>query len=58
VYVNGIYKGEIGPGLAQTIVIEHRWNPTVLTAYGDEDIDTWGPRTIWGRFQTYTWNIN
>jgi hypothetical protein len=58
VYVNGNYKGEIGPGLSQTIVVEHRWNPTVLTAYGDEDIDTWGPRTIWGRFQTYTWNIN
>jgi hypothetical protein len=37
---------------------EHRWNPTVLTAYGDQDIDSWGPRYIWGRFQTYRWNIN
>jgi hypothetical protein len=31
-------------------VIEHRWNPTVLTVIGEEDIDTWGPRYIWGRF--------
>jgi hypothetical protein len=58
IYVNGRYKGEMGPGLTQVFVIEHRWNPTVLTAYGNEDIDTWGPRTVWGRFQTYTWNIN
>jgi hypothetical protein len=33
-------------------------NPVVLTAHGNEDIDTWGPRYIWGKFQTYTWNIN
>jgi hypothetical protein len=46
------------PGAAQTIIIEHRWNPTVLTAYGDQDIDEFGPRTIWGKFTTYTWNIN
>jgi len=58
IYVNGIYKGEIQPGMGQTYIIEHRWNPTVLTAYGDQDIDSWGPRYIWGRFQTYKWNIN
>jgi hypothetical protein len=58
VYVNGNYKTQVGPGGAQTVVIEHRWNPTVLTAYGNEDINTWGPRYIWGRFQKYTWNIN
>jgi hypothetical protein len=58
VFVNGNYKGEVPPGMQQTFVIEHRWNPTVLTASGDEDIDTWGPRYIWGRFDKYTWNIN
>jgi hypothetical protein len=58
IYVNGNYKTQVGPGLAATCVIEHRWNPTVLTAYGNEDIDTWGPRYIWGRFEKYTWNIN
>jgi hypothetical protein len=58
IYVNGIYKTEIGPGLAAVVIVEHRWNPTVLTAYGDQDIDSWGPRNIWGRFTSYTWNIN
>lgn len=58
VYVNGSYKVQVLPGSQQTIVIEHRWNPTVLTAYGNEDIDTWGPRYIWGQFTKYTWNIN
>ena len=58
IFVNGFYKTEISPGLAQTIVIEQRINPVVLTAHGNEDIDTWGPRYIWGKFQTYTWNIN
>lgn len=58
VFVNGFYKTEISPGLTQTLVIEHRWNPTVVTVRGDDDTDTWGPRYIWGKFQTYTWNIN
>jgi hypothetical protein len=58
VFVNGFYKTEISPGLTQTLVIEHRWNPTVVTVSGDDDTDTWGPRYIWGKFQTYTWNIN
>jgi hypothetical protein len=59
VYVNGYSKWPmIPPGGAQMFIIEHRWNPTVLKATGDEDIDTWGPRYIWGRFNTYTWNIN
>jgi len=58
VFVNGFYKTEISPGLTQIIVIEHRTNPMVLTANGNEDIDTWGPRYIWGKFQTYNWNIN
>jgi hypothetical protein len=58
IFVNGFYKTEIAPGLAQVVVIEQRINPVVLTAHGNEDIDTWGPRYIWGSFQTYTWNIN
>jgi hypothetical protein len=58
VYVNGNLKGNVSPGQQQVWTIEHRWNPTVLTAYGNEDTQTWGPRYIWGRFKKYTWNIN
>jgi uncharacterized protein (TIGR03000 family) len=58
IFVNGSYKTIVPPGGAQTCVIEHRWNPTVLTANGNEDMDSWGPRYIWGRFDKYTWNIN
>jgi hypothetical protein len=56
--VNGNLKGTVGPGAQQVWTIEHRWDPTVLTAYGNEDDQTWGPRYIWGRFKKYTWNIN
>jgi hypothetical protein len=58
IWVNGIYKTEIPPGQRAVVIVEHRWNPTILKANGNEDIDTWGPRIIWGRFETYTWNIN
>jgi hypothetical protein len=58
VYVNGYYKTQVLPGSTQVITVEHRWNPTVLTAYGNEDSNTWGPRYVWGRFDKYTWNIN
>ena len=58
VYVNGNLKGTVGPGAQQVWTIEHRWNPTVLTADGNEDEQTWGPRYVWGRFKKYTWNIN
>jgi hypothetical protein len=57
VYVNGHYKVQVQPGMQQTFMIEHPWNPTILKAYGDEDIHTYGPRYIWGRFDKYTWNI-
>jgi hypothetical protein len=57
IYVNGNYKVEVAPGMQQTCTIEHRWNPTVLTGYGDEDTTTYGPKYIWGRFKKYTWNI-
>jgi hypothetical protein len=56
--VNGNYKVQVAPGMQQTFMIEHRWNPTVLTAYGDSDSINWGPRYIWGKFSKYTWNIN
>jgi hypothetical protein len=56
-YVNGNYKIQVAPGMQQTVTIEHRWNPTVLTAYGNADVNTWGPRYIWGQFTKYTWNI-
>jgi uncharacterized protein (TIGR03000 family) len=58
IWVNGFYKGQVQPGLTQAFVIEHRWNPTVLTGDGDDDEQTWGPVYIWGRFKKYTWNIN
>jgi hypothetical protein len=58
IWVNGSYKVQVLPGQSQVITIEHRWNPTVLQAYGDDDASTWGPRYIWGRFTKYTWNIN
>jgi hypothetical protein len=58
IYVNGYYKVQVAPGMQQTFAIEHRWNPTVLKAYGNEDLSTIGPRYIWGRFTKYTWNIN
>jgi hypothetical protein len=38
-------------------VIEHKWNPTVLTAYGNAPFVVWGPRQIEGAFTTYTWNL-
>jgi hypothetical protein len=58
VYVNGHFKGQVCPGMSQAFLIEHRWNPTVLTGDGDEAEQTYGPVTIWGRFNKYTWNIN
>jgi hypothetical protein len=58
IWCNGYYKVQVAPGMAQSFVIEHRWNPTVLTGDGDEDEQTWGPVNIWGRFTKYTWNIN
>ncbi len=58
IWCNGTYKVQVAPGMAQSFVIEQRFNPVVLTADGDEDDYTWGPEHIWGRFNKYTWNIN
>jgi uncharacterized protein (TIGR03000 family) len=58
VWVNGNYKLQVLPGASKWFVIEHKWNPTVLTGYGNEDASaTWGPIRIYGEFKTYTWNI-
>ncbi len=58
VYVNGNYKMQLTPGGSKWCVIEHKWNPTVLKAYGNEDVTQWGPRYIWGEFKSYTWNLH
>ena len=57
IYVNGFMKMQVGPGQSKWCVIEHKWNPTVLKAYGNEDANNWGPRYIWGNYKTYTWNL-
>jgi hypothetical protein len=57
IWVNGFLKMQVEPGGSKWCMIEHKWNPTVITAYGDDDSQTWGPRTIWGTFKTYTWNL-
>jgi hypothetical protein len=56
--VNGRLRMQILPGQSQSCLIEHRWNPVVITAYGDADDAVWGPRNLWGRFKEYTWNLN
>ncbi len=58
VTVNGRLKMQVPPGESRWCMIEHKWNPTVLEGYGNEDLDKWGPKTILGDFKTYTWNIN
>ena len=57
-WVNGNMKTQVGPGESKWFTIEHKWNPTILEGYGNEDNTHWGPRYIWGKFKTYTWNLN
>jgi hypothetical protein len=57
IWVNGNLKLTVPPGESKWFVVEHKWNPTVLTAYGNADDTTWGPRYVWGKFVTYTWNL-
>jgi uncharacterized protein (TIGR03000 family) len=58
VWVNGTYKMQVPPGGSSWCTIEHKWNPTILTGYGNEDDGfTYGPMRIFGAFKTYTWNI-
>jgi hypothetical protein len=56
-WVNGYYKMQIPPGGSKWCVIEHKWDPTILKVYGNEDSGVWGPRYIYGDHPTYTWNI-
>jgi hypothetical protein len=58
IWVNGYLKMQVPPGQSKYCTIEHKWNPTVLKAYGNDDSTTWGPKYIWGTFKTYTWNLN
>jgi hypothetical protein len=58
IWVNGNMKTQVGPGQSQWFTIEHKWDPTVLHAYGNEDFNGWGKRIIWGNFKTYTWNLH
>jgi hypothetical protein len=56
--VNGTFKVTVLPGQTQMFMIEHRWNPTVLTAWGDGDNGYPWKRIINGRFNKYVWNLN
>jgi hypothetical protein len=56
-WVNGNYKMQVPPGGSKWCVVEHKWDPTVLTAYGNEDNAVWGPRNVYGAYKTYTWNL-
>jgi hypothetical protein len=58
VWVNGSEKAQVQPGQSTALTLDHKWNPTILTAYGNQDNSQWGPRYVWGRFKTYTWNLN
>lgn len=58
IWINGYLKMQVPPGQSKWCVIEHKWNPTVLKGFGNDDTSTWGPRYIWGTFKTYTWNLN
>jgi hypothetical protein len=58
IWVNGNLRTQIAPGSRKTLTLDQATNPTVLTAYGNDDSSTWGPRYVWGRFHKYTWNIN
>jgi hypothetical protein len=58
IWVNGNLRTQLAPGSRTVLTLDQASNPTVLTAYGNDDSTTWGPRYIWGRFQKYTWNIN
>jgi hypothetical protein len=58
IWVNGNLRTQVAPGSRTVLSLDQASNPTVLTAYGNDDSTTWGPRYIWGRFQKYTWNIN
>ena len=47
----------VQPGQSRYFMIEQRVSPVVAYANGDEDIQSWGPRYLWGAYTIYTWNI-
>jgi hypothetical protein len=58
IWVNGFMKMTVGPGQSKWFVVEQKWNPTVVEAFGFGDDTTWGPVHLWGKFKTYTVNLN
>jgi hypothetical protein len=58
VQVNGYLKGQVSPGTTRVFTIDQLWNPIVVKGWGDEDEVIFGPVTLRGRFDKYTWNIN
>jgi hypothetical protein len=58
IWVNGYMKMTVPPGQSKWFVVEQKWNPTVIEAFGYTDQQTWGPSHIWGKFKTYTINLN
>ncbi len=58
IWVNGYMKMQVPPGASKWCVIEHKWDPTTLKAFGNDDVTIWGPKIIWGNFKTYTWNLH
>jgi len=58
IWVNGFMKMRVGPGESKWFVVEQKWNPTVVEAFGYGDDQTWGPVHLWGKFKTYTVNLN
>jgi hypothetical protein len=57
VYINGHYTLRIPPFQSKSCLVEHKWNPTVLTGYGT-GATSWGPTYIWGKYRTYTWHLD
>jgi uncharacterized protein (TIGR03000 family) len=58
IYFNGCYEGQMMPTSSQVFTIYNTANPVVLKAYGNDDLDVWGPIDLVGSFDKYTWNIN
>jgi len=58
IWVNGYMKTTVDAGQSKWFVVEHKYNPTVIEAFGYGDDTTWGPVHLWGKFKTYTVNLN
>jgi hypothetical protein len=58
IWVNGYMKTTVDAGQSKWFVVEHKYNPTVIEAFGYADDNNWGPVHLWGKFKTYTVNLN